>query len=462
METHSSTHYHIFPWRGYYMKHRIKLLILTIMCGLLVSPSLMAQNKDVAKAEEYLKKGVEATNPTDKRENLDKAVEYYTKSGMGKELFELVGDALVEGKDYVSAARYYTRGTIEVKKAGYGRIGDALVTDAESSSDPKEVAKLIKSAISHYNKSDDPKAGYKAIGDIYYKQGMEKYGDALTYYVQGGVTEMVTKIAQEYKAKGNDTLAAKTYERLDTPEGYNAAAKIYEETGDHSNAYVAYEKAGNMDGLIRYANREFEIGNFEAGIPQYNKIAAIYETKGDKVGMAKLAESASKYGQYQLASELYMKINDFKKAEMALVYLDLINFNLDGAIDHATKAEEEALATSIKSSRAAMEAIAKIAGDFDLIRDNEPSVTKNYDNNKVLQLSAEDMQSLKGYYSAYKTKIADQTYLLASNYAKLNHEVLKQVVRTKFASYGAVRNILDGNFVKKKEKASVKTEDTFL
>lgn len=53
-----------------------------------------------------------------------------------------------------------------------------------------------------------------------------------------------------------------------------------------------------------------------------------------------MAESASKYGQYQLANELYMKINDFKKAEMALVYMDLISFNYDGAIDHATKVEE--------------------------------------------------------------------------------------------------------------------------
>lgn len=429
---------------------------------MLASPVLMAQDKNVLKAEEFLKKGVEAANATDKRENLEKAVEFYTKSGMGKELYELVGDALVEGKDYVSAARYYLRGTPEVKKQGYGRIGDALVADAEASSDDKEIAKLIKSAISHYNKSDNPTAGYKNIGDIYYKQGASKYDAALTYYVQGGVSDMVKKIAEEYKSKGNDTLAAQTYERMDNAEGYNAAAKIYEGIGENSRAYIAYEKAGNMDGLIRYANREFEIGNAEAGIPQYQKIAEIYEKKGDKAGMAKLAESASKYGQYQLANELYMKINDFKKAELALVYNSLFIFDYEGAISHAMKAEEEGLVAAIKSSKPAMDAIAKIATEFDLIRSNEPYVTKQFDANKNLVLSAEDMQSYKGYYTTYKNKIADQTYLLSANYAKLNHEVLKQVVRTKFMGYGAVRHILDGNFNKKKEKANVKTEDTFL
>ncbi|CAN5185680.1 hypothetical protein BH09BAC1_BH09BAC1_26110 [soil metagenome] len=444
------------------MKHRIKLLILTLMCSLMVSPSLMAQDKNVTKAEEYVKKGLETSNQTEKREHYEKAVEYYTKAGMGKELFELIGDAQVAGKDYVSAAKYYTRGTTDGKKAGYGKIGDAMVEDADASSDPKEIAKLIKSALSHYNKSADPKAGYKAVGDLYYKQGPTKYNEALTYYIQGGAGDMVKKIAEEYKAQGNDTLAAQTYERMDNADGYNAAAKIYDESGDHSRAYIAYEKAGNMDGLLQYANREFEIGNTEAGVPQYRKIADIYEKKGDKAGMAKLAESASKYGQYQLANELYMKINDFKKAEMALVYDDLVNFNFDGAIDHATKAEDLTLVAAIKSSRTAMEAISKVAKDFDLIRQNEPSVTKQYDKNGSLQLSAEDMQSLKGYYTAYKSKIADQTYLLAANYAKLNHEVLKQVVKTKFKAYGAVRNILDTNMMKKKEKAAVKTEDTFL
>lgn len=104
----------------------------------------------------------------------------------------------------------------------------------------------------------------------------------------------------------------------------------------------------------------------------------------------------------------------------------------------------------------------KIANDFDLIKNNEPSVTKQYDDNKNLVLSAEDMESYKGYYSAYKTKIADQIFALSGSYAKLTNDVIKQVIRTKFLSYGAVRTILDNNMVKKKEKAAVKTEDTFL
>lgn len=444
------------------MKHRAKLLMLTILCSLFMAPSLMAQDKNVTKAEEYVAKGIATSDAIAKRENLEKAVEYYTKAGMGKELFELIGDALVSAKDYVSAAKYYTRGTTEIKKSGYRKIGDAMVEDAEASSDDKEVGKLIKSALSHYNKSDDPKAGFKAIGDIYYKQGASKYDAALGYYVQGQVNDMIKKIAEEYKANGNDTLAAQTYERMNNAEGFNAAGKIYEDTEDYSKAYIAYEKAGNMDGLLRYANRLFETGNIDAGVPQYQKIAAIYEQKNDKAGMGKLAESASKYGQYQLASDLYMKINDFKKAEMALVYQDLFSFNLEGAIDHATKAEDDALAAAIKASKASLDIFAKIAADFDLIRQNEPSVTKQYDNNKNLKLSAEDMQSLKGYYTDYKTKIADQTYLLAANYAKLTHPILKEVMKTKFSSYGAVRTILDNNMVKKKEKTAVKTEDTFL
>ncbi len=444
------------------MKHHIKLLILTIVFGFAMAPAVMAQDKNVAKAEEYLNKGAASTNATEKRELIDKAIEYYTKAGMGKEMFEPIGDALVATKDYTGAARYYTRGTTEVKKAGNTKIGDALVEDAEAAADDKEKAKHIKSAISYYNKSDNPKAGFKKIGDIYYKQGPAKYDAALGYYIQGQVYDMVKTIADEYKSKGNDTLAAQTYEKMDNADGYNAAGKIYEDAGEYSKAYIAYEKAGNMDGLLRYANRLFSIGNVEEGVPQYQKIAAIYETKQDKAGMAKLAESASKYGQYQLAADLYMKINDFKKAEMALVYQDLISFNIEGAIDHATKAEEPSLVSAIKANKASLDAIAKIGNDFDLIRQNEPSVIKQYDNNKNLSLSADDMQSLKGYYTAYKSKIADQTYLLATHYAKLSHPVLKEVIRTKFQGYGAVRNILDGNLVKKKEKASVKTEDTFL
>lgn len=444
------------------MKHRAKLFILTIMCCLLTTPALMAQDKNVTKAEEYLSKGVASTNATEKREFLEKAVEYYTKSGMGKELFELVGDALVAGKDYTSAARYYLRGTTETKKVGYSRIGDAMVDDAAASGDDKEVGKLIKSAVSNYRKGDNPEAGYKKIGDLYFGMGSGQYDNALSYYIMGKSYPDVKKIADNYLTAGNDTSAAKAYEQMDTPEGYNAAGAIYEKAGEYSSAYIAFEKAGNMDGLLRYANRLFETGNIDGGVPQYQKIAAMYEAKNDKAGMAKLAESASKYGQYQLANELYMKINDFKKAEIALVYMDLISFNYEGAIDHATKAEEESLVAAIKSNKATLAILEKIAKDFELIKNNEPYVTKQYDENKNLVLSAEDMESLKGYYSAYKSKIADQTYLLATNYAKLSHDVLKQVMRTKFHTYGAVRTILDNNMVKKKEKTAVKTEDTFL
>jgi hypothetical protein len=444
------------------MKHRAKLIIMTIMCFLLTAPALMAQDKNVVKAEESIAKGLETADATAKREYFEKAVEYYTKSGMGKELFELIGDALVAGKDYASAAKYYLRGTPEAKKAGYSRIGDGMVEDAAAAGDDKEVGKLVKSALSNYRKSDNPEAGYKKVGDLYYGMGNSQYENALGYYVMGKSYPDVKKIADGYLAAGNDTSAAKSYERMDTPEGYNAAGAIYEKAGEYSSAYIAFEKAGNTDGLLRYANRLFETGNIEGGVPQYQKIATLYEAKNDKAGMAKLAESASKYGQYQLANELYMKINDFKKAEMALVYMDLISFNYDGAIDHAIKAEEESLVAAIKSSRATLVILEKIANDFDLIKNNEPSVTKQYDDNKNLVLSAEDMESYKGYYSAYKTKIADQIFALSGSYAKLTNDVIKQVIRTKFLSYGAVRTILDKNMVKKKEKTAVKTEDTFL
>ncbi len=444
------------------MRYRATTLLLTIMCCLLLAPALYAQDKNVIKADELLAKGVESTNATEKRELIEKAVDLYEKSGMGKELFEIVGDALVAGKDYTSAARYYLRGTTEIKKAGYGKIGDAMVEDAGASGDDKEVSKLIKSAVSSYRKSDNPEAGYKKIGDLYYNMGKGQYDNALDYYVMGKSFDDVKKIADGYIAAGMDTSAAKSYERLNTVEGYNAAGVIYEKAGEYSSAYLAFEKAGNIDGLLRYANRLFATGNIDGGVPQYQKIAALYSEKDDKAGLEKLAESASRYGQYQLSNELYMKIDNFNKAEMALVYLDLINFNYDSAIEHAMKADEASLAAAIKANKATLGLLEKIAADYELIKNNEPSVIKQYDENKNLVLSAEDMESFKYYYADYKTKIADLTFSLATNYAKLNNEVIKQVMQTKFSSYGAVRTILDKNFAKKKEKTAVKTEDTFL
>lgn len=444
------------------MKHRAKTLFFTIVCCLLVAPALYAQDKNVAKAEELLAKGVASTNATEKRELIDKAIDLYEKSGMGKELFEIIGDALVAGKDYASASRYYLRGTTEIKKAGYGKIGDAMVEDAAASGDDKEVSKLIKSAVSNYRKSENPEAGYKKIGDLYYSMGKGQYDTALDYYVMAKSFDDVKKIADGYIAAGQDTSAAKTYERLNTTEGYNAAGAIYEKAGEYSSAYIAYEKAGNIDGLLRYANRLFATGNAEAGIPQYQKIAALYSGKNDNAGLEKLAEAASTYGQYQLSNELYMQINNFTKAEMALVYLDLISFNYDGAIEHATKADDAALAAAIKANKTTLMALEKIVQEFELIKQNEPSVTKQYDENKNLVLSAEDMESFKYYYADYKNKIADLTYSLASNYAKLSNDAIKHVMRTKFSSYGAVRTILDKNFNKKKEKSALKTEDTFL
>ncbi len=444
------------------MKHRTKTLLLTIMCCLFIAPTLIAQDKNVIKADELLAKGVESTNATEKRELIEKAVDLYEKSGMGKELFEIVGDALVAGKDYASAARYYLRGTPEVKKAGYGKIGDAMVADAGESGDDKEVAKLIKGAVSNYRKSENPEAGYKNIGDFYYAMGKGQYDNALEYYIMGKAFEDVKKIADGYIAAGMDTSAAKSYERLNTDEGYNAAGAIHEKIGDYSSAYLAYEKAGNIDGLLRYANRLFATGNIDAGKPQYQKIAALYVAKNDNAGLEKLAEAASKYGQYELSNELYMQINNFNKAEMALVYNDLINFNYEGAVEHATKAEEMSLVAAINSSKATLDVLQKIITEFELIKANEPFVTKQFDDNKNLILSAEDMESYKYYYADYKNKIADLTFSLASNYTKLNNDVIKQVMRTKFSGYGAVRTLLDKNFVKKKEKAAVKTEDTFL
>ncbi|MDX2002848.1 MAG: hypothetical protein SFW35_10475 [Chitinophagales bacterium] len=442
----------------------------TLLFSLFFIPSvLFAQDKDLAKADEYLKKAVTLTG-TEKNELLKKAIELYTKVGKTKEeMYTTIGDALVDARDYNGATTYYTRGGTAVKKQGQIRIAEEYMENA--SEDAKNESKLIKKALDAYVKGGASKDGYKTVGDYYSAKGPEYDSLAFSYYEQGQVTEKLTEIGDNYYSKGPEyyAKAAEAYEKTGSPEGTKKAGDIYWGLGEkdvafYEKAYTAYDKGHHMDGIKKYADRLFEMGQEDAANAQYNKIADYYVSTKNSGGLDKLASAAFDGGNYQLASMYYEKMADTKNMEKAQSYDALYKFDFAGAIDHFTKAEDMAMANAIKANLKTLETLPQIYNDLEEIKKTEPFV--GMDSNAVLGKkvpNAQDQANFNAYYKSVQGTIADNVYKVSAAYQKLTDPTLKKVVKLKFQRFNAFKTILNPDtFVKKKEKAALKLEDVIL
>jgi hypothetical protein len=124
---------------------------------------VFAQNKDIDKGKEVLKKAFEQKDAAKKNEMIQKSIELFTKGGLKKEMNLIIGDEFLEHNDLTQASSYYNRCDKGEKANGLERVAQAYQDQAFG--DAKNEAKLLRSAMSFYTKSGKAKEGAKSIGD---------------------------------------------------------------------------------------------------------------------------------------------------------------------------------------------------------------------------------------------------------------------------------------------------------
>src|SRR3982750_4820441 len=119
---------------------------------------LKAQNKDIDKGKETLKKAMEQKDAAKRNEMVQKATESFQKGGMKREMYALIGDAFLDKKDYVNAQSNYSRCDKPEKKEGMKKLAEAYVEEAFSG-DEKNEAKALRKAMDFYTKAEAAKEG---------------------------------------------------------------------------------------------------------------------------------------------------------------------------------------------------------------------------------------------------------------------------------------------------------------
>ena len=128
-------------------KNFFRKIALVGMLGGCMWVSSYAQNKDIDKGNEALKKAMEQKDPAKRSEGVTKAIESYTKGGMKKEMYMLIGDAYLGVKDYTNANSNYSRLDKEQKKEGMKKMAEAYLEDSFADEDAKTQAKNLKKAM---------------------------------------------------------------------------------------------------------------------------------------------------------------------------------------------------------------------------------------------------------------------------------------------------------------------------
>lgn len=442
-----------------------RIALATMLSGCMWASSY-AQNKDIDKGNEALKKAMEQKDPAKRSEGVTKAIESFTKGGMKKEMYMTIGDAYLGVKDYTNANSNYSRLDKEQKKEGMRKLADAYMEDAFADEDAKTQAKNLKKSMDFYTKAGVTEEGARGIGDRFFEKGESGYDKALEYYLIGKADSKIEQIATNYFEKGGDNQAkaAETYLKMKNKTGYTKGGDIYYNRSEYQKAIDAYLAGGITPGIEKYAEYLYsENRNEEADNLQLQLADKLSEKKDDE-GLEVLGKHVMDKGSYGLAAKIYDKAGNMGLANKARAYDALVNFRLEEAKGLFTDAGDAASAKMITDNEKALMPLKDVADVLEELKKGAPFVTLLTDSVTGKSYpSPSDQKTLEDYYKSISAQVYTNVASVGANYAKLNNEELKKYVRQSFNRYGAVRNLLDKNtFVVKKQKTEIKTKDVIL
>ena len=422
------------------------------------------EDKNEIKANELIEEAATNSSPSERRVLYEKALKLLEKAGYDKKANAIIADAMVEIKDYNSAARYYGYAEPEQKKEGLMKIGDAYIQDAKE--EPAKALKHYDKAVSYYGKAKEKNLGYIRVGDAYFEEGIESYENALKNYVFGKASDKINLLGDTYYAAGEKyySFAAKAYSLVGTEENFIKSGNLYFDIAEYELAYAQYDTAKYMDGIIKFSDKMFSLGDVNSGNLQYSKVADFYEKKGNDDKLLSLAVKLYDSGRYNLAALFYQKAGVNDKAAKCELYHAIKAFDLPQAEAISTQMSDAVMTAVLKKNTSYLESFKAIATLFDQIKKDEPYVQMRL--NETTQKNEPDKADMKIFeenYNALRSDILKELNNLTITFGKLSDETLKKIVRQRFLEYGAVRNILDPlTFKQKLSDSEVKTVDTFM
>ena len=422
-----------------------------------------AQEKQMNKAAAVVDKAVNETDKQKQNELLQKANDMYKDIKMLKEGAKVIGDAFFEKGDLTMAARYYVKCDKEAKKEGYERVGKAYIEEAFT--DKKTEAKTMKKALDNLSKGIGMGEACRVVGDAYFDKGEEYFPNAQTYYLMGGHTEGVRRIADLYFANpSTKTKAAEIYALTKTREGYKIAGDIYYERKDYGKAFEYYNLGGDVEGFKKYADAMFEQGKLADANSMYERVADSLKAKEKFDDLRTMATTSVQQGNYLLASRLYLKLADASSAGRYEAYDKLMNMNYFEARDILKKQNIMDLPKAIDASTALLQNLQQYDMIFQDLQRGAPEIRFKEDpKTKELVKEQNDVKALEDYYMGAKDGIVDNVYKVSESVMKIVNPELKKLMIQKFSRYAAVKKILDHNtFAKKLLKPQIVLTDVYL
>jgi len=422
------------------------------------SVAVQAQEKEIAKLDNYIAKAKQATDPEKKADYYAKAAEIIISARLPKSENMKLGDAYLEDGDIANAKKFYDRCDKEDKAAGYVKLGYKTIEQAFD--DPKTERKSMETAIKYFTKGGATAEGYEAVGDAYYNKGEEFYMKAADYYASGKVTAKIDKIAQEYVASSRPALAAETYMKLNTEEGFKKAGDLYFSIKDYYHAFAAYEKGNNADGIKKYADLLYEEGEVSDANALYNKAVEIYALKGNTDAIAALARNKEDKGEFGTAASFYEKAGEANKAVRARAYDKLTSFDLEGAKAEFGALGDAVIIKAIDANMKYLNPLKEVLRYFEEVKRNEPQVTYTEDSvTHKKTYSSADLEVFNEYYRAAIGAIVENCYVVSANLPKITHAGIKDALMKKFRQFNAIRKVLDANLGKKLDKNTATAKD---
>lgn len=419
-----------------------------------------AQDKNVAKVDEYIQKAKAEPDKNKKTVLYNKAVEVITTAKLGKEQYVKLGDAYVEEGDVVKASQFYMRADAADKKEGYIKIGDKLIEMAPE--DPKSEPKTMKKAVDYYTKAGKTAEGYEAVGNSYYNRGKEFYPKAAEYYAQGGLTAKLEKIATELVGANQKIKAAEVYLKMNNVEGFKKAGDLFFEAGDLPHAFDAYNEGKIGEGIQKYGDKAYADGKFSEGDAMHNRAAEIYIEKNDTKGLISLGAAAEKRGNFTMAADMYEKGGATDKAGNARAYEALYLLEFDAAKTALEGINDFETAKAIAANLKFLNPLKEVAATFEDIKQNQPYISMIEDETGKKSPNPADISNFNEYYKSLAGSIFDNVNILSLNIPKITNPRLKDIMMKKFMQYGAVRNILDSSYNKKLQKTQVTYKEVIM
>lgn len=434
------------------------LTALIIMC----SDSVFAQNKDIEKGKEILRKAFTIKDAAKKNETIQLAVQSFTKGGMKREMNLIIGDAFLNKNDLVQATNYYNRCDKAEKNIGLVKVADIYVEQAFE--DAKNEAKLLKNAMNLYTKATKAQQGAKSIGDKYFERG--EYDKALEYYAIAQDTTSAEKVADTYISKGGDDAlkAVDILKKIGTKAALKKAGDLCFDKKQYDRAYDCYSIASLTEGLRKTADKYNEIGKTSEAANVYIKLAESYMKTANTDAVEKLGRENVQAMNYDLASKIFDRAGNMTLARKYLSYQKFMEFDFDSAKLLMIGTEDEYLAKAIDANIKYLDILKTTNSNLMEYANNQPSVVMEVDPNTGKFRPALKVESiLIEYYKNIKEPIVDYILTVSRNVTPINNANLKQMMIKRFNQYPAVGKILDPNtFAPRLSKSTTSVKDVYL